>query len=43
VTVERSPAPVFYAEGDRSRYFLRTGNATRELDVAEALRHVSRR
>jgi hypothetical protein len=43
VAVERSPAPVFCAEGERSRYFLRTGNATRELDVAEALRHVSRR
>ncbi len=43
VTVEPSRAPVFYVEDDRSRFFLRTGNATRELDVAEALRHVSGR
>lgn len=43
VIVEGSPRPVFCADGDRSRFFLRTGNATRELDAAEALRHVTGR
>lgn len=43
VIVGASPRPVFYTDGDRSRFFLRTGNATRELDAAEALRHVTGR
>jgi hypothetical protein len=41
VMVESSQRPVFFADGDRSRFFLRTGNATRELDAAEAVRHVT--
>lgn len=43
VIVERSDRPVFLAEGGRSHFFLRTGNATRELDAAEAVRHVTGR
>ncbi len=43
VIVEPSPYPVYYQDGKVSRYFLRTGNATRELDAREALAHISRR
>ncbi len=43
VIVDPSPVPVFLSDGNRSHYYLRTGNATRELDVAEALRHVAQR
>ncbi|MCB1055901.1 MAG: ATP-binding protein [Acidobacteria bacterium] len=42
VVVEPSPVPVFLAEGDRSHYYLRVGNVTRELDAEEALRHATR-
>lgn len=43
VTVEPSARPVYYEEGRVARYFVRTGNATRELDVREATEHMSRR
>ena len=43
IVVEPSPAPVYCLDGKVPRYFLRTGNGTRELDVREALAHVSRR
>jgi len=43
VVVEPSPVPVYCMDGKVPRYFLRTGNGTRELDVREALAHVSRR
>ncbi|HVQ74457.1 MAG TPA: ATP-binding protein [Candidatus Binatia bacterium] len=43
VMVESSQRPVFFADADRSRLFLRTGSATRELDAAEAVRHVTGR
>ncbi|HQR18122.1 MAG TPA: ATP-binding protein [Gemmatimonadales bacterium] len=43
VTVEPSAAPVYYQDGPVARYFVRTGNGTRELDVREALVHVARR
>lgn len=43
IIVEPSPEPVYLKDGSVSRYFLRTGNGTRELDAREALAHVSRR
>lgn len=43
IVVEPSTEPVYCMEGKVPRYFLRTGNGTRELDVREALAHVSRR
>jgi hypothetical protein len=43
VTVEPSAAPVYYQDGSSARYFVRTGNGTRELDVREAIVHVTRR
>ncbi len=41
--VEPSASPVYYQDGPVARYFVRTGNGTRELDVREALVHVARR
>jgi len=43
IVVEHSSEPVYCVDGKVPRYFLRTGNGTRELDVREALAHVSRR
>jgi hypothetical protein len=43
VMIERSAAPVYYQDGSVARYFVRTGNGTRELDVREAIVHVARR
>jgi len=43
IVVEPSSEPVYCVDGKLPRYFLRTGNGTRELDVREALAHVSRR
>lgn len=43
VTVEPAPRPVFLRDGGGSHLFVRTGNATRELDAEEALRHVAAR
>lgn len=43
IVVEPSPEPVYCVDGKLPRYFLRTGNGTRELDVREALAHVTRR
>lgn len=43
ILVERSTEPVYYQEGPAARYFVRTGNGTRELDVREAMVHVARR
>jgi hypothetical protein len=40
VVVEPSPRPVYYQYDGTARYYLRTGNSTRELDVREALDHV---
>jgi len=40
LVVERSPRPVFLRDGRTSRYFLRTGNATRELDARETMEHL---
>lgn len=43
VIVEPALRPVFVHDGKQSRYFLRAGNTTRELDVREALDHVAAR
>ena len=43
VIVESSPTPVYLQEGEISKYFLRTGNGTRELDARAAMAHVTRR
>jgi len=43
VIIEPSPVPVYLQEGKTSRYFLRTGNGTRELDAREAMAHVLQR
>ncbi len=43
IVVEPSSVPVYCVDGKLPRYFLRTGNGTRELDVREALAHVTRR
>lgn len=41
IVVEPSHRPVYCGEGKVSRYYLRTGNSTRELDAREALEHVA--
>lgn len=38
--VEPSDRPVYCSDGSGAHYFLRTGNATRELDVREAIEHI---
>lgn len=43
VDLAPSPFPVYFADGASARYFIRTGNGTRELDVREALEHVAGR
>ena len=43
VIVEPSDRPVYLRDGSTSRFLLRTGNSTRELDAREALEHASRR
>jgi hypothetical protein len=40
IVVEHGHRPVYLRDGDQVRYFVRTGNATRELDVEEAVRHI---
>ena len=42
IIVESVVEPVYLKDGNTSRYFLRTGNGTRELDVRETMAHVSR-
>jgi hypothetical protein len=37
VRVHKSRKPVYLNLGDRSHFFIRTGNGTRELDMPEAL------
>lgn len=43
VLVEPSPRPVYVQQDAKAHYFLRTGNATVELDIREALEHVAAR
>ncbi|MDX2060075.1 MAG: ATP-binding protein [Gemmatimonadales bacterium] len=41
IQVEPASAPVYYQDGPVARYYVRTGNGTRELDVREAIIHVA--
>jgi hypothetical protein len=43
VIVEPATRPVYFHDGGTSRFFVRAGNSTRELDVREALDHAARR
>lgn len=43
IFVEASREPAYVKEGSSSRYYVRAGNATRELDAREAAAHVSHR
>jgi len=43
VIVEPSPEAVYCQDGEVPKYYLRTGNGTRELNVREALDHVAAR
>jgi len=43
VSIESSKLPVYVKSDKISRYFVRTGNATRELDAREAHTHISQR
>jgi len=42
IVIEPSELPVYLQDGNTARYFLRTGNATRELDAREAHAHIVR-
>jgi hypothetical protein len=41
VYVEQSPLPVYFVSGKDLRFFVRTGNASRELNVREANNHIA--
>ncbi len=41
--IEPYHEPIYVRDSASSRYYLRTGNATRELDVREALEHIRAR
>ncbi len=41
IIIESSATPVYVQDGVVAKYFLRTGNGTRELDAREALAHVT--
>ncbi len=43
ILVEPSANPVYLTDGGVSKYFVRTGNGTRELDAREAMAHIERR
>lgn len=43
VLVGSSREPVYVNDGPVARYFVRSGNSTRELDAREALAHISQR
>lgn len=43
IRVEPSAAPVYFQDTAGARYFVRTGNGTRELDVREAVMHIAQR
>jgi CheY-like chemotaxis protein len=40
VSIERSPEPVFFSDGVVHKFWVRTGNSTRALDVKETLKYV---
>lgn len=41
IIVEPSNTPIFFDDGNQSRLFVRTGNATRELDARETVEYVA--
>lgn len=43
IVVEPAGAPVFFNDGRQSRLFVRTGNASRELDARETVEYVAAR
>lgn len=43
ILVEPSLEPVYVNEGQVAKYYVRSGNGTRELDAREALAHISQR
>jgi hypothetical protein len=43
VTVRPASAPVYSADGESKRFFLRTGNTTRELDTRETVEYIRHR
>ena len=43
VKVDASDRPAYVHQGDQARYYLRTGNSTRELNTKEAVEHAARR
>lgn len=43
VAIEPAPRPVYCADGKASRFFVRTGNNTREFDAREAINHAATR
>ena len=43
VRQQRADRPVYFLDGQVSRFMLRAGNSTRELDVREAQAHLSQR
>jgi len=43
VVVEPAPRPVYVLEHGTPHYVLRAGNASRELDVREAMQHIAQR
>ena len=43
VLVDKSPEPIFMSVSNTSKYYVRAGNSTRELNAAEAHDHIKRR
>jgi hypothetical protein len=43
VEVNESPAPVYFRDGQQTRFYVRTGNTTQELDVREANQYIASR
>lgn len=43
IIIESSVEPIYLHDGKVSKYYLRIGNGTRELDAREAMSHVARR
>ena len=40
LAIKRAGSPVYLHDNDRSHFFVRTGNGTRELDIPEALDYI---
>lgn len=43
LVVEQTATPIYVQDGKIARYFVRTGNATTELDARDAHEHVARK